>query len=146
MENRLAVRGIICLDGKLLCFKLKPYHGGPARDFWCVPGGGVDPGESLLVALERELIEETGVKPTIGHLLYIQQFRLNDKEQLEFFFHILNPDDYQSIDLAKTSHGTLEVAQYDFIEPAKENVLPKFLRDQDYRALNNKPVQLFNYL
>lgn len=36
----------------------------PARSWWCVPGGGVDPGETLGQALEREIGEETGLRVT----------------------------------------------------------------------------------
>ena len=49
-------------------------------------------GESLLDGLRREMIEETGVKPEIGKLLFVQQFadtnsssKHGDCEQLEFF-------------------------------------------------------------
>jgi 8-oxo-dGTP pyrophosphatase MutT (NUDIX family) len=61
MNRRVAVRGIVVHNSKLLCFQLGAYDGKPAVDFWSVPGGGVDPGEGLIPALEREMIEETGI-------------------------------------------------------------------------------------
>ncbi len=67
MKRRLAARAIIVKEGKLLCLRQKAYRG-YTSDYWCVPGGGIDDGESLTDALSRELIEELGVKPQIGEL------------------------------------------------------------------------------
>jgi uncharacterized protein with ACT and thioredoxin-like domain len=53
------------------------------------------------------MIEETGIAPKIGKLLFIQQFDDGEKEHLEFFFHIENVEDYEIVDLEATSHGTL---------------------------------------
>jgi len=138
MQNRrVAVRGIIIKDGKLLAVRLKQYKGridDEGQDFWCVPGGTVDIGEPLISALEREMTEETGIKPVIGNLLYIQQFAHKDWEHLEFFFHITNADDYAHIDLDKTTHGAVEIAEIDFIDPAAHTLMPMFLRVQDIVA------------
>lgn len=149
MNRRVAVRGIIVKDGKLLCFRLKPYRHRISGEYWCIPGGGVDSGEALLPALERELIEETGIAPVIGRLLYIQQYKPHDqnREDLEFFFHITNPEAYTNIDLSKTSHGETEVEEFAFIEPREHTVKPTFLQEVSFRDLNTPVgVQFFNYL
>jgi ADP-ribose pyrophosphatase YjhB (NUDIX family) len=149
MNRRLAVRGIIVKDGKLLCFRLKPYRNRITGEYWCIPGGGVDIGEALLPALERELIEETGITPVIGRLLYIQQYKPHDqdREDLEFFFHITNANDYANIDLSKTSHGEAEVEEFAFIEPGKHTVKPTFLKEVSSNDLSTPAaVQFFSYL
>ncbi len=43
-------------DRILLC-----RHEKPGREYWLLPGGGVNSGESLVEALRRELAEEVGI-------------------------------------------------------------------------------------
>lgn len=146
MKRRVAVRAIIVKDGKLLCVKLKPYKTAMTGDFWCTVGGGVDSEEGLVPAIKREVLEETGMTPTVGNLLYIQQYSNETREELEFFFHITNADDFLNIDLSKTTHGEEEIAEIKFIDTAKETILPKFLSEQDFTNLDKQYTTFFNYL
>ncbi len=148
MKRRLTVRGIILLEGKLLCVRLKPYNRKSREFYWCTPGGGIDFGESAHAALEREMIEETGVKPKVGNLLYIQQFKEKDtgNEQFELFFNVLNPQDYVNIDLLNTTHGEEEIEEIDFVDPSKNHILPKFLTTENFNNLDNQQTKIFNYL
>ncbi len=136
MTRRISVRGIVLHKGKLLCVRLGPSPSegrvGPS-DYWCLPGGGLEEGESLHTGLEREMIEETGVKPAIGQLMYVQQFSIGDKEYLDFFFHVANHQDYVNIDLSNTTHGEIELAEISFIDPASSHVMPEFLTQEDLR-------------
>jgi 8-oxo-dGTP pyrophosphatase MutT (NUDIX family) len=148
IDRRITVRGIIFKDSKLLAQQLTPSFEGIERNFWCTPGGGLDENESLHQGLNREMIEETGITPQIGKLLFVQQFYDNKRENLEFFFHIENADDYKTIDLANTSHGLLEIKKVEFINPTDHELLPDFLQTiniQDY-INDNKPVFISNKL
>ena len=145
--RRVAVRGVVFHEGKLLCVRLKPYNVQKREYFWCTPGGGLDPGESLEDGIRREMVEETGVEPKIGALLYVQQYQTDDLEYLEFLYHITNPEDYLSIDLSKTTHGEIEIEELDFVDPAKTYILPKFLSTQDIAAdIKAGVTQVFNLL
>ena len=148
MNRRVAARAIIVHDNKLLCFQLKAYDDKPATDFWSTPGGGVEVGEALVPALKRELLEETAIPAEVGQLLYVQQFEWYGMEQLEFFFHITNAQDYLDIDLSKTTHGTEEIAKFEFINPAEHTVLPKFLSQESFADIGKSAVapKVFNYL
>jgi mutator protein MutT len=48
-------------DGKILLLKRA---GGAATGTWYLPGGAVDPGETVEQAAVRELMEEAGIAPT----------------------------------------------------------------------------------
>lgn len=84
MKNRyrIAVRGIVEVEGKFLILKrTKPARG--ERDFWELPGGGQDFGESPQEALIRELDEETGLSVIVGQPVCV--------------WHHLRPDNVQII-------------------------------------------------
>lgn len=120
-------------EGKLLCVRLKPYSNHLKRDnsYWCLPGGGLEEGEALVDGVVREMVEETGVQPVVGNLLYVQQFLHDDKDYLEFFFHITNGADYLHVDLSATTHGAIEIEEIAFVDPVEAHILPKFLGTED---------------
>lgn len=145
MKRKIAARALIVDDGKLLCTWLKPYYGGKI-DFWCLPGGSVDQGEDIYAGLEREIMEELGVKIELGPIAHINHFIHNfkgeEKEHLEFFIPALNPSDFHNIDISKTTHGALEIDKVEFLDPSTARVLPEFLQKIDYSTFDPKaPVQ-----
>lgn len=146
-RRRVCVRGLIYHNKKLYGQQLVKTSG---HGYWCTPGGGIDPMESLHDALTREMIEETGIKPDIGRLILVQQFATgkttshDDEEQLEFFFLITNSGDYLNIDLSQTTHGEIEIADHGFIDPVEKNMLPKILQtDEIIRAIETEQPTLF---
>ncbi len=59
----LAVGAVVIVDGHLLLVERgRP----PAVGQWSVPGGRVEPGETLAAAVEREVLEETGLHVRCG--------------------------------------------------------------------------------
>ena len=147
-QRRIGVRGLIYHNKKLYGQQLVKTAG---HGYWCTPGGGIDPMESLYDALQREMIEETGIKPVIGRLIFVQQFATGattshgEKEQLEFFFLVTNSEDYLNVELSKTSHGEIEVADHGFVDPVEKNMLPKILQTQELiRAIETEQPVLFH--
>jgi ADP-ribose pyrophosphatase YjhB (NUDIX family) len=132
MQRRISVRAIVFHEGKMLAVRLKKDPEDPEKGtYWCTPGGGLDDGEALHDGLRREMLEETGIEPVIGDLLYVQQFPYyGDREYMEFFFHVTNAADYLNVDLSTTSHGHLEIDEIAFIDAGTSYLLPKFLTEQ----------------
>jgi 8-oxo-dGTP pyrophosphatase MutT (NUDIX family) len=142
--RRVNVRGIIFSEGKLLLTKFRQGDGSESKN-WGTFGGGLDPGESIKDGLRREMIEETGIAPKIGKLLFIDQFEDEEKEYLQFFFHIENTEDYGIVDLEATSHGTLELTISAYVDPGTEYVLPSFLSTIDIeKAINSDQPTFIN--
>jgi ADP-ribose pyrophosphatase YjhB (NUDIX family) len=56
-EPRIRVSAILRWGGQLLLCR----HEKPGKEYWLLPGGGVNAGESLTDALHRELAEEVGI-------------------------------------------------------------------------------------
>ncbi len=56
-EPRIRVSAILRREGRLLLCR----HEKAGREYWLLPGGGVNLGESLAQALQRELAEEVGI-------------------------------------------------------------------------------------
>jgi ADP-ribose pyrophosphatase YjhB (NUDIX family) len=149
-KRRIGVRAVVIKNNEVLAVKHKMSDGSES-EYWALPGGGLDPHESIINGIHREMIEETGIAPDLGSLLFIQQFastRQDSNEELELFFHVKNADDYESIDLTTTSHGSSEIARIAFINPRKERLYPKFLGElvlDDY-VDNTHPVYIADYI
>lgn len=130
-RRRVGVRGIIWHDRKLLLVKHKDSAGRP-KDFWAIPGGGLDPGESLVEGVKREIKEELNLEADVGRLLFIQQFistRGDCDEELEFFFLVENSADFLGHDEAHSTHGEAELASCQFLNPKDHNIKPEFIKE-----------------
>jgi len=130
----MSARGIIEYDGKYLLVRQRSNNG----TFWCLPGGGIEPGEDIISALKRELVEETGVVPAVGNLLFVHQIK--DKDGYSgpgFYFYVENGSDYLKLDIAGTTHGSLELVEIGFVGIQGIHVLPAFLKQALPRLLQN---------
>lgn len=150
-ERKIACRGVVVDGDKVLAVRLSDYGGAlpEAGTYWCMPGGKLEPGESLTENVRREMLEETGVEAEVGELLFVQQYIANGSEYVEFFFHITNTEDYKKADLTKGSHSAAEIAEIDFVDPKQVNkLMPAFFVTEDLAAAveNYKAPKFFTYL
>lgn len=104
MQQTVACRWIILDDTKLLVVSF-----GPQVDWRTLPWGRLDLWETLHECVHRELIEELGVQPTVGHVACVAQIYLEQEEPPVHFFHFLyhihNASDFREVDRTSASHA-----------------------------------------
>jgi 8-oxo-dGTP diphosphatase len=61
MEPRIRVSAVLRREGRILLIRQEK----PGREYWMLPGGGVNSGETLLQAVQRELTEECGIEEAL---------------------------------------------------------------------------------
>lgn len=88
MKKRTTSRGIIIEDDSVyLLYRRKKSKDGTIKEYYAIPGGGVEKGETNEEAVLRELNEELSIKAKIlGYLGYI------DEATNSFFYHCEKTD------------------------------------------------------
>lgn len=125
-EKKFVVRtrAIILNEGKLLLVK-HPED----TSYAALPGGHLEWGEDIKESLEREIVEELGIKPVLGKLLYVHSFvGIRGGHSVEFFFEVTNGGDYKNIkdiESKERSHSD-ELAEILWVSPEDDvRILPK---------------------
>jgi 8-oxo-dGTP diphosphatase len=84
----VGVGAVVVTDGKLLMVKRAKE---PSKGKWSIPGGGIEVGETLEEAVERETLEECSIKVKVEKLLDATQNILRDENgRVKFHFVIVD--------------------------------------------------------
>jgi len=84
------VGGVIWRGEEVLLVRQEKYPE-LGNDFWSIPGGGQETGESVEQALRREVFEETGVEISIGPLILVADvIRRDQNQQVKTHFTVLD--------------------------------------------------------
>lgn len=85
---RLAVGAVVFNRARILL--VKRGHS-PAKGQWAIPGGNVNLGESLQMAAQREILEETGIEIKAGEPVYTFDAIVKDAQgKIQFHYVIVD--------------------------------------------------------
>jgi len=123
MAQRIAV--IMIKEGKiLLVHRIKK-----SKEYYVIPGGGIEKDENIEQAAVREIKEETGLDIVLGRKLYEKE----DRSRLESYF------------LAKSFNGELKLGKPEIDRQSKDNVyLLEWVSLKDLREINLLPESIKN--
>jgi ADP-ribose pyrophosphatase YjhB (NUDIX family) len=88
MEPRIRVSALLRRGDRLLLCR----HEKAGRQYWLLPGGGVDGGETLVHALQRELTEEVGIEedlPLEGPIAVVESISPAGSPSARHIVHII---------------------------------------------------------
>ena len=135
MAEKLSIRpaAIMIKDNKLLVVKTRR-HG---EEYYLLPGGGIEHGETIEEALKREVLEETGFIVEILKPVYINEYLHEDNRDrrvvnIFFLTKILGIDNPAKID-----DEIIEVTWVDLERLEQIDLYPKKLREYIKEDLKN---------
>ena len=82
----VGVGAVVFRDSRILLVKRK-YD--PGKGLWAVPGGAVEPGESLAQAVVRELEEETGLRGEPRGVVWVDEVVVRDESGRVRYHYVL---------------------------------------------------------
>ena len=94
----------------------------PAMGFWSVPGGKLEPGESLSESCQREIKEETGLDTEVKNIVAVVERRIEGFHYviIDYLALLMDEENSQPIaqsDASEARWGSLDpLVDYDLVE------------------------------
>jgi 8-oxo-dGTP diphosphatase len=124
MVPRIRVSAILRWQGRvLLCRQEKP-----GKQYWLLPGGGVDAGETLMEALRRELREELGIEASAqfeGPVAIVDSISPRELHAQKHVVHIIFATDlsHRSLEDVETRDAAVKGARLFSVEEMEDVVV-----------------------
>src|SRR5215207_362568 len=94
MDFGVRVAAVVARDGALLLVR----HQKPERNpYWVLPGGRLEPGETIPQCAEREISEETGLSARFSRLLYVSEFLREGRHTVDITVRMAPEGDEEAV-------------------------------------------------
>ena len=128
MDFGVRVAAVVERGGALLLVR----HQKPDRDlYWVLPGGRLEPGETIPECAGRELAEETGLKAGFAGVLYVSEFMREGRHTIDIVARMsLEGDGEASLGSdPEDAPGTLREVRWVCVEELREiELLPASIK------------------
>ncbi|MDP8951195.1 MAG: NUDIX domain-containing protein [Actinomycetota bacterium] len=132
MDFGIRVGAVVEKDGALLLVR----HEKPDQDpYWVLPGGRLEPGETIPECAERELLEETGLQGRFASVLYVSEFFDEDRHTVDVTTRVEARDGEAQLgsdpEVEEGSEGTLKEVRWVETEELEEiQLLPGWVKER----------------
>ena len=120
-------------DGALLLVR----HQKPDRDpYWVLPGGRLEPGETIPECAEREISEETGLSARFSGVLYVSEFLREGRHTVDITVRTTPEGDEEAElgsdpEVAPGSEPTLRELRWVTVDELRQiELLPAWIKDR----------------
>ena len=133
MDFGVRVAAVVERDGSLLLVR----HQKPERDpYWVLPGGRLEPGETIPECAARELAEETGLEASFSGILYVSEFLREGRHTVDIVARMALEGDGEAIlgsdpELAPGTEPTLREVRWVGVGELREiELLPASIKER----------------
>ncbi len=127
---RIRIAGILIKDKKILFIK----HRKDNNEYWLLPGGGLDYGETFQEGLKREFIEETNLIVKVKDMAFISESIAPDLKR-----HIVN-----IYFIVEYERGILRVGEEDILQEVKYLSKEDIMESTIYPNIKEELVKLLD--
>ncbi len=137
MHHEILARGVCVESNKILLARFKP------KDYYFLPGGHVEFGESVLSALEREIEEEMGIKIKATEVRTVFEHTWSGKNGLVHEYSFITSFEFGEEKLINSRIDHLEFEWVSLDHFDKINFLPQEIKNTILEIANNSFVPAF---
>ena len=112
--KRISARGIVITDKGLSVIFRRKIDNGVTKEYYVLPGGGIEPGEEVIEGLKRELKEELNIEVNVKDLAFTNE----TEDRVEYIYNC----EYISGDFTLNGEELDRMSESNYYEPTFINV------------------------